>query len=67
MGEIVHRIEVRNRPGNSKFAMQEEEFRKSYRYERRLVEWGEASEDDPKDKGAAKSADPVAEPPVAPV
>ena len=67
MGEIAHRIEVRNRPGNSKFAMQEEDFRKNYRYERRLVEWGEASEDDPKGRGTAKSSDPVAGQPIAPV
>jgi hypothetical protein len=47
--------------------MQEEDFRKNYRYERRLVEWGEASEDDPKGRGTAKSSDPVAGQPIAPV
>lgn len=40
MGEVMHKIEVRNRPCNSKFAREEKEFMDDYQFEPRLEQWG---------------------------
>ncbi|MCG8602654.1 MAG: tryptophan 7-halogenase [Verrucomicrobiales bacterium] len=60
MGELAHRFEVRNRPGNSQFAMEEADFAANYRYKEELVEWVEEEAG----KQGKAGADVLADPPV---